>query len=75
MLVRATTPETRGKAYGYFYAFFSLGVVAGSFSLGLLDKSLTTLFTITAFVLFSCVALTIILSRVQGESNPASAVK
>ncbi len=75
MLVRATTPETRGKAYGYFYAFFSLGVVAGSFSLGLLDKSLTTLFTITAIVLFSCVALTVVLSRVQEKSNPASAVK
>ncbi|MET1030944.1 MFS transporter [Domibacillus tundrae] len=30
LLVSTVSPESRGKAYGYFYAFFSLGVVAGS---------------------------------------------
>ncbi|MFJ8260124.1 MFS transporter [Peribacillus asahii] len=36
LLVHAVEPAHRGKAYGYFYAFFSLGVVAGSGLTGLL---------------------------------------
>lgn len=36
LLIQSTTPEMRGKAYGYFYAFFSIGVVVGSSVLGLL---------------------------------------
>lgn len=30
LLVDSTTPASRGRAYGYFYAFFSIGVVGGS---------------------------------------------
>lgn len=30
LLIDSTTERSRGKAYGYFYAFFSIGVVAGS---------------------------------------------
>lgn len=30
LLIDATEPASRGRAYGYFYAFFSIGVVAGS---------------------------------------------
>jgi len=63
MLVRATVPETRGKGYGLFYAFFSLGVVAGSFTLGLIDQPVTNLFTITSIVLFICVVITLLLGR------------
>ena len=63
MLVRATVPETRGKGYGLFYAFFSLGVVAGSFTLGLIDQPVTNLFTITSIVLLVCVVMTILLGR------------
>lgn len=63
MLVRSTRPETRGKGYGLFYAFFSLGVVAGSFTLGLIDKPLSSLFTITSIVLISCVVLTVLVGR------------
>lgn len=37
MLVEATDPADRGKAYGYFYAFFSMGVVIGSGVTGLLQ--------------------------------------
>ncbi|GIN71981.1 MFS transporter [Bacillus sp. J14TS2] len=37
MLVDATDPAYRGKAYGYFYAFFSMGVVIGSGITGLLQ--------------------------------------
>lgn len=65
MLVRATEPETRGKGYGIFYAFFSLGVVAGSFSLGLINTTIKNLFTITAVVLMCCVAITFIFGRTK----------
>ncbi|WP_394122164.1 MFS transporter [Planococcus donghaensis] len=30
ILIDSTSVSTRGRAYGYFYAFFSIGVVAGS---------------------------------------------
>lgn len=30
ILIDSTSTSTRGRAYGYFYAFFSIGVVAGS---------------------------------------------
>lgn len=30
LLMRNVTPENKGKAFGMFYAFFSIGVVAGS---------------------------------------------
>lgn len=71
MLVRATTKETRGKGYGLFYAFFSLGVVAGSFTLGLIDTTVTNLFLITAIILCMCVIITLILSRkgTMGNGN------
>ena len=63
MLVRATEPKTRGKGYGIFYAFFSLGVVAGSFTLGLINTSIQNLFSITAIVLMCCVVLTFLFGR------------
>lgn len=34
LLVENTTEANRGKAFGLFYAFFSLGVVAGSLTIG-----------------------------------------
>ncbi|MFC4353903.1 MFS transporter [Chryseomicrobium palamuruense] len=46
-----TTEKNRGKAYGYFYAFFSLGVVLGSSGLSLVSSSLSVLFMVTATVL------------------------
>ncbi|WIV20601.1 MFS transporter [Paenibacillus polygoni] len=51
MLIRATTAELRGKAYGYFYAFFSLGVVAGSSVLGWLSLSIIGGFLFTGVIL------------------------
>lgn len=57
LLLRGTKPETRGKAYGYFYAFFSLGVVVGSFTLGALNYTGTAGFTLTGALLMSYAAL------------------
>ncbi|WP_284139358.1 MFS transporter [Virgibacillus sp. LDC-1] len=38
MVADASTQVDRGKAYGIFYAFFSLGVVAGSFISGIITE-------------------------------------
>lgn len=53
MLVEQTDEETRGKAFGLFYAFFSLGVVAGSSLTGILSVSFSTGFIIAACLLFA----------------------
>ncbi|MCJ1909444.1 MFS transporter [Planococcus ruber] len=39
LLIDSTTLQSRGRAYGYFYAFFSFGVVAGSSVTGALELS------------------------------------
>ncbi|WP_102274807.1 MFS transporter [Cytobacillus massiliigabonensis] len=51
MLVEQTDEETRGKAFGLFYAFFSLGVVAGSSLTGILSVTFSTGFIIAACLL------------------------
>ncbi|WP_144497323.1 MFS transporter [Bacillus toyonensis] len=52
LLVENTTDDNRGKAFGLFYAFFSLGVVAGSFTVGAIGASPSVSFVIgTAFLL------------------------
>ena len=42
LLVENTTDDNRGKAFGLFYAFFSLGVVAGSFTVGAIGHHLAS---------------------------------
>ncbi|MDQ6419963.1 MFS transporter [Paenibacillus sp. LHD-117] len=51
LLIKATPAELRGKAYGYFYAFFSLGVVAGSSVLGWLTFGIVEGFRFTGILL------------------------
>lgn len=51
ILIKATPAELRGKAYGYFYAAFSIGVVAGSSILGWLPLSITDGFVFTGILL------------------------
>ncbi|MBK3494786.1 MFS transporter [Viridibacillus sp. YIM B01967] len=59
LLIDSTTVEVRGKAYGYFYAFFSMGVVVGSSLLGWLSFGITGSFVFTGILLlcFACVTL------------------
>ena len=54
LLVQSTTSSMRGKAYGYFYALFSLGVVAGSSGLGLIPVSITMQFNLIGIILLIC---------------------
>ncbi|OUS68379.1 multidrug transporter [Paenibacillus sp. MY03] len=53
MLIRSTPSGRRGRAYGYFYAFFSLGVVAGSSTLGWLSLGIQQGFLLTGFILLA----------------------
>ncbi|GGG25081.1 MFS transporter [Lysinibacillus alkalisoli] len=68
LLIDATTPDVRGKAYGYFYAFFSIGVVAGSFVLGALDLSLTGGFSLTGIILLG-VAISALFIKTQHQTT------
>ncbi|AND41175.1 MFS transporter [Cytobacillus pseudoceanisediminis] len=51
LIASHTTEKTRGKAFGLFYAFFSLGVVAGSTVLGLMGVTFNIGFLIAAALL------------------------
>lgn len=60
LLIDSTKPIYRGKAYGYFYAFFSLGVVVGSSITGFLELTAKGGFFLTGIILifFSILSLT-----------------
>lgn len=62
ILIEATEETNRGKAYGYFYAFFSFGVVIGSGITGLLELSANGGFML-AGILLVVVAAVILLKR------------
>jgi len=51
LLIESTTEDNRGKAYGYFYAFFSIGVVAGSSITGFLQLTANGGFLFTGILL------------------------
>lgn len=51
LLIDATDIASRGRAYGYFYAFFSIGVVAGSGVTGALALSADGGFLFSGFLL------------------------
>lgn len=69
LLIDSTTVEIRGKAYGYFYAFFSLGVVLGSSLLGWLSLDTTSGFIFTGIVLLCFACITIIPSKKKMPAN------
>ena len=51
LLIDSSERSYRGKAYGYFYAFFSIGVVVGSSITGFLELDATSGFTLTGIIL------------------------
>jgi len=57
LLIDSTTERSRGKAYGYFYAFFSIGVVAGSSFTGALALSADRGFITSGILLLSAAAV------------------
>ncbi|AOV07271.1 MFS transporter [Sporosarcina ureilytica] len=56
LLIDSSSPEFRGKAYGYFYAFFSIGTVAGSSVIGFLDLQFKGSFMLTGILLLAIAA-------------------
>ncbi len=69
LLAHGTVKENRGKAYGYFYALFSIGVVVGSSGLGLLPGSIETLFIVTGCCLLACVACVLALRMMKRRAE------
>lgn len=57
LLIDSTTPRSRGRAYGYFYAFFSIGVVAGSSFTGALALTADQGFITSGVLLISAAAV------------------
>ncbi|WP_256757823.1 MFS transporter [Cohnella sp. WQ 127256] len=72
MLIKATPAELRGKAYGYFYAFFSLGVVAGSSVLGWLSLTIIEGFIFTGILLLLFAAFVVFSKQKERELNVLS---
>jgi MFS family permease len=60
LLIDSTSKEYRGKAYGYFYAFFSFGVVVGSSLLGWLSLGIQQGFVLTGAILLLFSLLTLL---------------
>lgn len=51
-IMKDTNSQNRGKAFGIYYACFSLGVISGAFLAGLLGTSATLIFTVGAAIVF-----------------------
>lgn len=66
LLIDSTTPASRGKAYGLFYAFFSLGVVSGSSFTGILALKADEGFVLSGIVLLFA-AMANALLRIKSE--------
>jgi integral membrane protein len=56
LLIHGTTETNRGQAYGWFYALFSAGTVAGSSGIGLVPLPAQGQFIVTGCVMLACVA-------------------
>lgn len=66
IIIEQTNTNDRGKAFGLFYAFFSLGVVGGSLMTGLLAVSANRAFVVTAYILVvNSVIISFIIRRSQ----------
>ncbi|HEY4600611.1 MAG TPA: MFS transporter [Cerasibacillus sp.] len=65
MVADATTESNRGKAYGVFYAFFSLGVVAGSTFSGIVSEYLGMPFVFSAIVMVTCGVVLFVIAKVR----------
>ncbi|MBM7716210.1 MFS family permease [Bacillus thermophilus] len=70
LLIESTTDQNRGKAYGYFYAFFSIGVVAGSSITGMLQLTANGGFVFTGcLLLIIAILLLIVKGSIELRKN------
>lgn len=59
----ASSEVDRGKAYGIFYAFFSLGAVAGSFISGAVSETIGKPFLVSGFIMLTIMFLLVLISN------------
>jgi MFS transporter, DHA1 family, multidrug resistance protein len=62
-ILKETNAQNRGKAFGIYYACFSLGVISGSFLAGFLGTSVTLIFTVGAGLVFASSLLMISITK------------
>lgn len=63
IIADASTTVDRGKAYGIFYAFFSLGVVAGSSFSGVFAEVIGLPFLMSAIVMFLTTTVIFVITK------------
>lgn len=63
IVTEASSKVDRGKAYGIFYSFFSLGAVAGSFVSGATSELLGLPFLSSAVTMLTVAAILLLISR------------
>ncbi|HLS06994.1 MAG TPA: MFS transporter [Bacillota bacterium] len=63
----ASTKVDRGKAYGIFYAFFSLGVVAGSAVSGFVSEMLGSPFIVSALIMLTIAFIIFVILKAQKQ--------
>lgn len=69
LLIDSTVPDTRGRAYGLFYAFFSIGVVAGSSITGALALDASGGFILSGCILVGVALLNFLLTLKKSQEN------
>ena len=65
LLIDSTDEASRGRAYGYFYAFFSIGVVAGSSITGAFALSPDQGFIVSSLLLLATALLNALTSNIE----------
>lgn len=68
IVANASSKVDRGKAYGIFYAFFSLGAVAGSFVSGATAETLGLPFLSSAITMITVAIILFIISKKHPEN-------
>lgn len=72
VITEASTTVDRGKAFGVFYAFFSLGVVVGSSVSGWFASILGLPFIVCAICMFIAVILILYLKKIYQKTQKAA---
>ena len=67
IVTEASTKVDRGKAYGIFYAFFSLGAVVGSFVSGATSEAFGLPFLSSATMMLVTVVILFIVSKKRNQ--------
>lgn len=68
ILVKNTDPKERGRAFGLFYSFFSLGAVFGSFVTGLNENNHAISYQIASvFILISIIFIHLLLPKLHKQ--------